>query len=107
MRVVMLRVFLFFLQATALMALLPLVARGCTAAGRHLHADAVVRGRRRHRGGAALPALARSASTATSSCVGTLVHAALSALIVLVPELWVAVPAMAWSAWPGSRWPIR
>jgi hypothetical protein len=34
LRVVMLRIFLFFLQATALMALLPLVARHCTAAGR-------------------------------------------------------------------------
>lgn len=95
LRVILLRIFLFFLQSTALVALLPLVAR------------------RLHGGGA-------GTFTVMLSCVGggaivaalyfprwrarfdrdrfvvagTLVHAGMSCLIVLVPELWVALPAM-------------
>jgi len=95
LKIIMLRVFLFFLQATGLMALLPLVARGL------------------HGGGA-------GTFTVMLSCVGvgaitaalyfprlrarfdrdqfvrfgSVAHAVLSCLIVLVPELWVALPAM-------------
>ncbi len=95
LKAVLLRVFLFFLQSTALVALLPLVAR------------------RLHGGGPAT-------FTVMLSCVGggaivaalyfpkwrarwsrdqfvfggTLIHAAMSTLIVAVPELWVALPAM-------------
>ena len=95
LKVILLRIFLFFLQATALTALLPLVARTL------------------HGGGA-------GTFTVMLSCVGagaitaalyfprwrvrfnrdrfvlggTLIHAALSSLIVLVPEIWVALPAM-------------
>ena len=95
LRVVMLRIFLFFLQATALMALLPLVAR-------HLHGGgpatftlmlscvgvgAIVAALR-------FPTWRERFTRDQFVVVGTLVHAILSALIVLVDEVWVAVPAM-------------
>ncbi|MBL8305246.1 MAG: MFS transporter [Rubrivivax sp.] len=95
LKVILLRIFLFFLQASALMALLPLLARGlhgggagtftvmlsCVGAGAIVAALYFPRWRQRFdrdqfvRG-------------------GTLIHAALSTLIVLVPELWLALPAM-------------
>jgi MFS family permease len=95
LKVVLLRIFLFFLQSTGLVALLPLVAQGL------------------HGGGAGtftvmLSCLGAGAITAALLfprwrarfdrdrfvLVGTLVHAALSVLIVTVAELWVALPAM-------------
>ncbi|MEN9631099.1 MAG: hypothetical protein RJA10_4327 [Pseudomonadota bacterium] len=95
LRVVMLRIFLFFLQATALMALLPLVARhlhgggpatftvmlSCVGAGAIAAAFWFPRWRERF-------------SRDQFVTIGTLVHAALSSVIVLVDEVWVAVPAM-------------
>jgi predicted MFS family arabinose efflux permease len=96
LKVILLRIFLFFLQSTALVALLPLVARGLHGGGAGtftvmlscLGGGAVV---------AALyfPRWRARFERGTSSCwIGTLVHAALSCLIVLVPEIWVALPAM-------------
>ena len=95
LRAILLRVFLFFLQSTALLALLPLVAR------------------RLHGGGPAtftvmLACLGLGAIIAALRFghwrarytrdqfvrIGTLVQAALAVLIVYVPELWVALPAM-------------
>jgi MFS family permease len=95
LKVVLLRVFLFFLQSTALMALLPLVARGlhgggaatftvmlsCVGAGAIAAALYFPRWRERF-------------SRDQFVRIGTLAHAALSCLIVLVPEIWVALPAM-------------
>ncbi len=102
MRVIVARVFLFFLQASALLALLPLVARGL------------------HGGGAAFYTLLLAAMGAGGIVAallfprwrqrfdrdqfltwGTLVHAAMTTVVVLVPEAWLAVPAiftagMAW-----------
>jgi MFS family permease len=95
LRVVILRIALFFLQATGLMALLPLVARQLHGGGpttftimlSSLGIGAIV---------AALkfPRWRQRYSRDQFVTVGTLVHAALTALIVLVPEIWVAVPAM-------------
>jgi MFS family permease len=95
LKVVLLRVFLFFLQCTALVALLPLVARGLHGGGpgtftvmlSFLGAGAVV---------AALyfPRWRARWSHDRFIAAGTLVHAAMSVLIVAVPELWVALPAM-------------
>ena len=95
LKVVLLRIFLFFLQSTALVALLPLVALQL------------------HGGGPAaftvmLSCLGAGAITAALLfprwrarwnrdqfvTIGSLLHAALSALIVAVPEIWVALPAM-------------
>jgi len=95
LKVILLRIFLFFLQSTALVALLPLVARGL------------------HGGGAGtftvmLSCIGAGAITAAMYfprwrarfnrdqfvVAGTVIHALLSSLIVLVPEIWVALPAM-------------
>ncbi len=95
LKVVLLRVFLFFLQSTALMALLPLVAAGlhgggagtftvmlsCVGAGAIFAALKFPRWRARYDRNAFVR-------------VGTVVHAAGSCVIVLVPEFWVALPVM-------------
>ncbi len=95
LKVILLRIFLFFLQTTALMALLPLVARGlhgggagtftlmlsCVGGGAVLAAFFFPRWRERF-------------DRDQFVRLGTLAHAALSSLIVLVPEIWVALPAM-------------
>jgi MFS family permease len=96
LKVILLRVFLFFLQSTALLALLPLVARrlhgggpgtftvmlACLGLGAIFAALRFPHWRARH-------------SRDQFVLVGTLVQAALAVLIVYVPELWLALPAMA------------
>ncbi|MFY7973961.1 MAG: MFS transporter [Rubrivivax sp.] len=92
---VLLRVFLFFLQASALAALLPLVAKQLHGGGpgtftlmlSALGFGAIV---------AALlfPRWRERFDRDQFVLIGTLVHAALSVLIVLVGELWLALPAM-------------
>jgi MFS family permease len=95
LRVALLRIFLFFVQATGLVALLPLVARrlhgggpatftvmlSCVGAGAIVAALYFPRWRARF-------------DRDQFVRYGTLVHAAFSTLIVLVPEIWVALPAM-------------
>lgn len=96
LRLVLLRVFLFFLQSTALIALLPLVARDMHGGGpatftvmlASLGAGAIV---------AALlfPRWRARWTRDQFIWAGTLAQAALSVLVVYVHELWVALPAMA------------
>jgi MFS family permease len=95
LRAVLLRTMLFFLQGAALASLLPLIARdlhgggpatftlllSCLGVGAIVAVFWFPRWRERY-------------SRDRFLQVGTLVHAALSALIVLWPALWVAVPAM-------------
>ena len=95
LQVVLLRIFLFFLQTTALISLLPLVAQqlhgggpatftvmlSCVGAGAVAAALYFPRWRARW-------------NRDTFVRTGTLVHAALSVLIVAVPEIWLALPAM-------------
>jgi MFS family permease len=95
LKVVLLRVFLFFFQSTALMALLPLVARGihgggpalftvmlsCVGIGAILAALRFPRWRAKHD----LDGFVRA---------GPVVHAAMSVLVVLLPEVWIVLPAM-------------
>ncbi len=102
LKVILLRVFLFFLQSTALIALLPLVARGlhgggpgtftvmlaCLGAGAIVAALLFPRWRARY-------------SRDQFVRVGTLAQAALSLLIVYVPELWLALPSM---VFVGMAW---
>ncbi|MDE2454149.1 MAG: MFS transporter [Burkholderiales bacterium] len=102
LRAVIIRAFMFFLQASALVALLPLLAlqlhRGgaglftlllaCLGAGAITAALLFPRWRRRFTG-------------AQFVTYGSIIHAAMAALAALVPEIWVAVPAifvagMAW-----------
>ena len=95
LKVILLRIFLFFLQSTALVALLPLVARTLHGGGAGtftvmlscVGAGAIV---------AAMyfPRLRPHFDRDQFVQYGILLHALLSALIVLVPEIWVALPAM-------------
>ena len=95
LKVILLRIFLFFLQSTALTALLPLVARTLHGGGAGtftvmlscVGAGAII---------AALyfPRLRARFDRDQFVVAGTLLHAGLSALIVLVPEIWVALPCM-------------
>ena len=95
LKVILLRIFLFFLQSTALMALLPLVARSLHGGGAGtftvmlscVGVGAVV---------AALyfPRWRQRFNRDQFVVGGTVIHAALSCLIVAVPEIWVALPAM-------------
>jgi MFS family permease len=95
LKVVLLRVFLFFLQSTALMALLPLVARGLHGGGAAtfsvmlscLGLGAIV---------AALyfPRWRQRYNRNQFVAIGTWVHAVFSCVVVLWPELWVALPLM-------------
>ncbi len=95
LQVILLRIFLFFLHSTALVALLPLVAQSlhgggagfftimlsCLGAGAVFAALYFPRWRQRY-------------GPNTFVVAGSLVHAAMAALIVGVPEVWVALPAM-------------
>jgi MFS family permease len=95
LKVVLLRVLLFFIQATGLLALLPLVARqmrgggpatftimlSCLGAGAVIAALYFPRWRARY-------------DRDRFVLVGTLAHAAFSAIVVFVHEPWIALPAM-------------
>ncbi len=102
MRVIVARVFLFFLQASALLALLPLVARGLHGGGAGFYTLLLAS---MGAGGitAALlfPRWRQMFNRDQFLTWGTLVHAAMTAIVVLAPEAWLAVPAifvagMAW-----------
>jgi MFS family permease len=96
LQVVLLRVFLFFLQSTALVALLPLVAKDMHGGGPATFTVMLAC----LGGGAVVAALYFPRWRARWSrdqfvWGGTLAHALLSVLVVYVHELWVALPAMA------------
>lgn len=103
MRIIVLRVFLFFLQTAALLALLPLVARnldGGSGAGMFTAMMACMGG------GAVLAALQFTRLRERYDRdqfvkVGTLGHALMSTLIVTLPTAWVALPAMTLA---GAAW---
>jgi MFS family permease len=96
LKVVLLRVFLFFLQSTALLALLPLVARDMHGGGPATFTVMLA-----CLGGGAVvaafyfPRWRSSWNRDQFLRWGTLAHAVLSVLVVYVHELWVALPAMA------------
>ncbi|MEK8050272.1 MFS transporter [Ideonella sp. DXS22W] len=95
MRIVLLRIFTFFLQVASLSALLPLVALRLPGAGpatftvllAALGGGAIV---------AALcfPALRARFGRDAFVRAGTVMHAALSVAVVFAPNLWLALPAM-------------
>ncbi len=95
LKIILLRVFLFFLQSTALIALLPLVAKRLHGGGPGtftvmlacLGLGAIVAALR-------FPHWRARYSRDQFVRIGTVVQAALAVLIVYVPELWVALPAM-------------
>ena len=95
LKVILLRIFLFFLQVASLSALMPLVAKRMHGAGPGtftlmlscLGTGAIV---------AALyfPRWRERFSRDQFVRYGTVVHAGMSSLVVAVPEVWVALPAM-------------
>jgi MFS family permease len=108
MRVVIARIFLFFLQSTSLTALLPLVARGIDGGGAGTYtlllaamgSGAVVTA-------LYLPRLRERLDRDAFVRWGTLIHAAASVVVVTSPGLWLAVPGMfvagmAWIATANS-----
>jgi len=96
MRAVLVRIFVFFLQSTALTALLPLVARGIDDGGAGTYTMLLAA-----MGGGAiitalnLPHLRRHLTRNAFVRWGTCVHAGAAVVVVMSPSLWLAVPAMA------------
>ncbi|MFO1336720.1 MAG: MFS transporter [Burkholderiaceae bacterium] len=95
MRAVLLRIFLFFLQSTALMALLPLIARQLHGGGPASFTVLLA-----CLGGGAItaallfPKWRRRFDRDQFVRYGTLVHAAMSLVVVFSPQVWFALPAM-------------
>jgi MFS family permease len=95
MRNVLVRVSMFFLQSSALMALLPLVARRLHGGGPGAYTVMLAC----LGGGAVVAALyfprwRHRYDRDRFVLVGTLVHALASVIVVVAPNLWVALPAM-------------
>ncbi len=108
MRSVLVRIFLFFLHSSALLALLPLVARNIHGAGPATYTLMLAC----IGGGAVVAALYfprwRQRFNRDHFVVGgTLTHAAMSVVVVFAPNIWVALPAivvlgMAWISTANS-----
>ena len=95
MHTLMLRVAVFFLQSTALLALLPLVARTLPDGGAGTYTLLLAAmGAGAIAAGLVLPRLRGPAQPDRVMRDGTLVHAAASVAVALAPSLWVALPAM-------------
>jgi MFS family permease len=108
MRSVLVRIFFFFLHSSALLALLPLVARNIHGAGPATYTLMLAC----IGGGAVVAALYfprwRQRFNRDHFVVGgTLIHAAMSVVVVFAPNIWVALPAivvlgMAWISTANS-----
>jgi MFS family permease len=108
MKAVLVRIFFFFLQSSALLALLPLVARDLHGAGPGTYTLMLAC----VGGGAVLAALYfprwRMRFDRDQFVVGgTLVHAMMSVIVVFAPSIWIALPAivvlgMAWISTANS-----
>ncbi|MEP7280883.1 MAG: MFS transporter [Rubrivivax sp.] len=102
MRIVILRVFLFFLQTSALIALLPLVARHMEHGGAAMYTALMA-----SLGGGAIvaalqfPRLRERFGRDQFVRWGTTLHALLSTIVATVPVPWIALPAMALA---GAAW---
>jgi MFS family permease len=95
MRAVLTRIFLFFFQSTALMALMPLVALGLGGGAGTFTALLAAMGCGAVSTALILPRLRQRIGRDEFVRWGTLLHAASSVAAVLSPHLWLAVPAMA------------
>lgn len=105
MRVVLVRIFLFFLQTTSLTALLPLVARRLPGGGPGTYTTLLV-----SMGVGAiafalyLPRLRQNVRSDRLVVLGTCMHGLAAAVVVVSPTIWVASLAMAVAgmAWLGA-----
>jgi MFS family permease/quinol monooxygenase YgiN len=106
MRVVLLRIFVFFFHSTCLMALLPLVANSLSD-GKYAHGPGMFTLLLACMGVGAVtmalsfPYFRERYSRDAFVRYGTWGHALTSILIVLIPEVWVAIPAMLFL---GTAW---
>jgi MFS family permease len=102
MRVVLFRIFFFFLQSSALLALLPLIARDMHAGGATIY-TALLSAMGAGAIGAALflPRLRDRFGRDSIVRWGTLTHALAAVLLVFAPNIWLATPA---SALAGMAW---
>jgi MFS family permease len=108
MKVVLVRIFFFFLHSSALLALLPLIARDLHGAGPGTYTLMLAC----IGGGAVVAALyfprwRRRFNRDHFVVAGTLAHAAMSVIVVFAPSLWIALPAimvlgMAWISTANS-----
>ncbi len=108
MKTVLVRIFFFFLHSSALLALLPLVARNIHGAGPATYTLMLAC----IGGGAVVAALYFPRWRARFNrdqfvLAGTLTHAAMSVVVVFAPNIWVALPAivvlgMAWISTANS-----
>ena len=108
LRVVLVRIFLFFLQSSALLALLPLVARNVHGAGPATYTVMLAC----IGGGAVVAAMyfprwRERFNRDQFVVIGTMVHALMSVVVVFAPNIWVALPAivvlgMAWISTANS-----
>jgi MFS family permease len=108
MKNVLVRIFFFFLHSSALLALLPLVARHIHGAGPATYTVMLAC----IGGGAVVAALyfprwRERYDRNQFVLIGTLVHAAMSVIVVFAPNIWVALPAivllgMAWISTANS-----
>tara|TARA_R110001583_G_scaffold195522_2_gene375099 strand:- start:4711 stop:6351 length:1641 start_codon:yes stop_codon:yes gene_type:complete len=101
MRVVLLRIFGFFLQSSALLALLPLIARKLEGGATTFTALLAAMGAGAILTALFLPRLRRGISRDEFVAWGTGVHAVAALLVVLAPNIWLAMPA---SALAGMAW---
>ena len=101
MRVVLLRIFGFFLQSSALLALLPLIARKLEGGATTFTALLAAMGAGAILTALFLPRLRRGISRDQFVAWGTGVHAVAALLVVLAPNIWLAMPA---SALAGMAW---
>ena len=102
MRAVLLRIFVFFLQSTALLALLPLVAHGLQGGGAGTYTLLLAAmGVGAIAGGLSLPRLRATLNRDQLVRRGTLIHALATVAVAFSPTVWIAGLAMvaAGAAW--------
>ncbi len=101
MRVVLLRIFLFFLQSTSLTALLPLVARRMGGSAGTFTVLLASMGAGAVATALLLPRMRQNLGRDDFVRWGTFAHALMATVVALSPTLWLAVPAMALA---GAAW---
>lgn len=103
MRIIVLRAFLFFLQSTGLIALLPVIAKDHFEGGANtftlllscLGLGAII-------AGSQLPRIRKRIKSSDLINYGVIVLCIACAGVVLAPNLWIASPLMMVCGWPGS-----
>jgi MFS family permease len=93
-RVVLLRIFLFFLQSTGLSALLPLIAKGMGGGAGSFTALLACQGAGAITAALLFPRWRARFHAHSFVVVGAAVHALVSLVVVWSPSLWLAMPAM-------------